>query len=205
MKYIDFQKQLLPFRIFSTNDIRKKAPNFDSRRLNEWQRKNYIQKIINRWYYFSQIEVSEQTLFLMANSIYSPSYISFESALAWYGMIPEGVFSITSTTSRKSKTFKTQQGIFFFHSLKSSLFFGYRLEKWENRLFKMATPEKALLDYMYLHPRLKKGDDFEAWRINTDWINTELDKEKLKLYLSLFSKKALSKRVGALLKYANDA
>jgi predicted transcriptional regulator of viral defense system len=204
MKYIAFERQLSPFKIFSIDDIRKKAPGFDTRRLVEWQHNDYIEKIVNRWYLFADVELSERLLFLIANRIYAPSYISFESALSWHGLIPEGVFSITSATSKKTKTFYTPQGTFIYHHLKPQLHFGYRLERIENQVYKMAELEKVLLDYLYLHSEMKAVEDFEAWRINTDQLNRELDREKLQKYLSLFSNKALNERVERLLKYVED-
>jgi predicted transcriptional regulator of viral defense system len=205
MKYITFERQLSPFKIFSIDDIRKKDPEFDTRRLVEWQHKHYIEKIINRWYLFTDVELSERLLFLIANRMYAPSYISFESALSWHGLIPEGVFSITSATSKKTKTFHTLQGAFIYHHLKPQLHFGYRLERIDNQVFKMAELEKVLLDYLYLHSEMKAEDDFEAWRINTDQLSRELDREKLEKYLFLFSNKALTERVESLLKYVENA
>lgn len=204
MKYIDFERQLIPFKIFSIEDVRKKELRFDSRRLVEWQEKNYIQKIINRWYLFADLELSERYLFLMANKIYAPSYVSFESALAWHGLIPEGVFSVTSASSKKTKTFHTQQGVFIYHHLKPGLHFGYKLESIGNRFYKIAEREKAILDYLYLRPKIKTRKDFEAWRINTDELTRHLDYGKLEKYLTLFSNKALDKRIRSLLKYIDD-
>ncbi len=204
-KYTSFQQKLSPFKIFSIEDIHKKDSDFDTRRLVEWQQKNYLQKIINRWYMFSEIELSEKRLFLIANKIYAPSYISFESALAWHGLIPEGVFSITSTTTKKTKTFHTAQGAFFYHHLKPELHFGYHLEKIDMQVFKMGDLEKILLDYLYLHPEMNTMDDFEGWRINTDILHRELDHQKLEKYLLLFSNKALGRRVQTLLSYIKYA
>ena len=70
-----------------------------------WQRKGYVQKLRNGWYRFSDETVNEQLLYLIANKIYNPSYVSFESAFSFYGIIPEGVFSILSATSQKNSQF----------------------------------------------------------------------------------------------------
>ena len=205
MKYRVFEQELTPFRVFSTDIIRKKAPDFDSRRLVEWQQKEYIHKIINRWYLFSDTVLTEQFLFLIANKIYAPSYISFETALSYYGLIPEGVYTVISATSRKTKNFQTPQGRFHYRKLKPECIFGYHLEAVENQHFKIADPEKAILDFLYLHPEIKNVTDFEAWRINTDWLVNELDSDKLGNYLSLFFNKALTRRVNALMKFIEHA
>ena len=74
------------FKIFNLNDIRKIEENFDLRRLNEWQKKNYIKKIRQGFYIFSDLEINEQALFIIANRIHEPSYISLEMALSFTGL-----------------------------------------------------------------------------------------------------------------------
>lgn len=205
MKYLSFRQQMNPFGIFSIEDIRKKDSEFDTRRLVEWQQKRYIKKIVNRWYMFTDMDVSEQVLFAIANKMYAPSYISFESALSWYGLIPEGVFSITSATTKKTKTFDTDPGTFMYHRLKPDLFFGYTLESFHNHTFKIADPEKTILDYLYIHNELSEDADFEGWRINGDQLSSIIHKDKLKLYLDLFGSKALRKRIQNLFNYIDHA
>ena len=62
---------------------------------------------------FADTELNEETFFLIANKIYNPSYVSFEMALSYYRLIPEGVYSITSATAKKTIKFKTTVGDFF--------------------------------------------------------------------------------------------
>ena len=65
----------------------------------------------------------------------------------------------------------------------------------------MAYTEKALLDYLYLHPQVNNDNDFEAMRLNKDVIN-QLDHKRLYNYLSVFDNKALFNRLEGLLTYA---
>ena len=51
---------------------------------------------------------------IIANTLLSPSYISFDYALYFYGLIPESVFDVTSATTKRSKSFKTDIGVFSF-------------------------------------------------------------------------------------------
>ena len=99
MNYITFRNRFNHYKIFSVNDIKKSFIDFDSRRLVEWQEKGYIRKVINRWYVFSDIEVDDNMRFWIANRIYQPSYVSLESALSYYNLIPEAVYTTTSLTS----------------------------------------------------------------------------------------------------------
>jgi predicted transcriptional regulator of viral defense system len=56
--------------------------------------------------------MDEMVLFMVANKIYEPSYVSLESALAYYKIIPETVLGVTSISSRKTKQHESAWGIF---------------------------------------------------------------------------------------------
>jgi predicted transcriptional regulator of viral defense system len=105
MQYLEFQNVLKDFTVFSLADIRQVEPGFHRRRLNEWQEKGYIKKVVKGHYVFSGQELDERGLFEIANRIYAPSYVSFEMALSYYGLIPESVFAITSASTRKTSRF----------------------------------------------------------------------------------------------------
>ncbi len=91
MQFIEFKEKLKNYIVFSLQDIKKIDKNFYRSRLNEWQDKGYIKKIRRSYYIFDDLNLNEAILFLIANKIYSPSYISFEMALSYYGLIPEAV------------------------------------------------------------------------------------------------------------------
>ena len=160
MNYQDFRQRFEPMGVFSVMDVLKYERSFDSKQLVGWQDKGYLKKIINRWYCFSTVHADEKLLFFIANKIYSPSYISFESALSWHGLIPEGVYSITSAASIKTNTFKTTIGTFTYRHLKPELMFGYALVSAGNKQAKIAEPEKAILDFLYLNPQIKDSSGF---------------------------------------------
>jgi len=203
MNYTEFREELKAFPNFSVREIEKHFPGFDSRRLVEWQEKGYIKKLRNRYYYFTDQEVDEPFLYYTANELYHPSYVSLESALSRYGFIPEGVFHITSCTTLKTNSFNTPIGNFTYRHLKPSLFFGYQLEEWNNRRYAMAKPEKTLIDYLYLHNKVKKIADIEALRWNTSEINNRISMEILSRYEAYINSPALSRRLNTLKKYLN--
>jgi hypothetical protein len=87
--------------------------------------------------------------FLLANLIFGPSYVSLESALAYWGMIPEQVNMVTCVTSKRNKRFNTPVGVFSYrHISPGSYSVGLTRIKNDNdgSSFLMATPEKALCD-----------------------------------------------------------
>ena len=93
-----------------------------------------------------------------ANRLYGPSYVSFEYALRWYGLIPEHVAHITSATFRRnrSKRFDTSVGSFLYRDVPStayphSVFLERRRSDYEGQTtgFLIASPEKAICDQLY--------------------------------------------------------
>ena len=110
-------------------------------------------------------------------------------------LIPEGVYTITSATTLKTHKFTTSLGAFTYRHLKPELMFGYRLVEVAGQRFKIAEPEKVLLDYMYLNTELQSANDFESLRINQAELRTLLNESRLIEYLALFENKALEKRV----------
>lgn len=205
MKYIEFREALKMFTVFSLNEIKKIDDRFHRRRLNEWQDKGYIKKVIKGYYIFSDLQLNENTLFEIANTIHRPSYVSFEMALTYYHLIPEGVYAITSVSSRKPYSYSTPLGDFIYKKMKSNLFFGYSLVNYNDKCFKIANCEKALLDYFYIHPHFKSMSDFEDLRINADAFWDQIDEEGFHYSLQKFSQKTLTERMNTFLEYMRNA
>ncbi len=194
MQFIEFQNQLSKYPVFSLKDIQKVMLNFHRIQLDRWERKGYLYKIKQGFYAFSGQELSGQFLFLTANKIYNPSYISLEKALKFYGLIPDEVFQITSVSTKKTANFETSVGNFNYRHIKPSLFFGYYLLEFGRQKVLMAESEKAILDYLYFRPELKSADDFREIRVNADSFKEQVDIKKFHKYLESFENKALTKR-----------
>ena len=91
--------------------------------------------------------------FLIANHLQKASYVSLQSALAFYGLIPEIANTTTSVSTGRPEHLETPLGRFEFRHIKANLLFGYRTTKLGEQSALVATPEKALLDLIYLQPR----------------------------------------------------
>ncbi len=113
--------------------------------------------------------------FLIANMIKKASYISLQSALGYYGIIPEYVPVITSVTTERPEEISTKLGKFTFKHLKKELFWGYKkLEVLKGIDIFIATAEKALLDLIYFTPDSNKIEYIEELRLqNLEKIDTE--------------------------------
>jgi hypothetical protein len=90
--------------------------------------------------------------FVVANHLRGPSYISLESALSYWNLIPERVYEISSVTTKTSKTYNTAIGRFSFQHLPTPYYsFGIRsvrLTEFQTAL--IASPEKAICDKIVL-------------------------------------------------------
>ena len=110
---------------------------------------------LKRGLYVVNPEISEKPIneFLIANHLYGPSYVSMQSALRYYGLIPERVYEITSITTGLHKEFNNKIASFsYIHCPKEYYNIGIGIIKEGIHQFIMASPEKALCDLMvYSH------------------------------------------------------
>lgn len=203
MQFIELKEKLSQYAVFSLQDVKKIDKTFYRSRLNEWQNKGYIKKIRRGYYMFADQTLNESVLFFIANKIYSPSYISLEMSLSYYGLIPESVYGITSVTANKTNRFQTAIGEFIYRHLKPQLIFGYQIISVGAVSFKMAEMEKAILDFFYINAHLQTEADFAELRINAEEFKAKVDGEKLKKYLNSFNNKSLERRIIKFLKYIN--
>jgi predicted transcriptional regulator of viral defense system len=98
--------------------------------------------------------------FLIANHLVRASYVSLQSALAWYGMIPENVPVTTSVTTLRPWSWNTPLGVFAYRHIKTGFFHSFvPIEVSPGSVAMLATREKALCDLIHLTP----GADTEAW------------------------------------------
>lgn len=212
MNYITFHRQFGPLGLFSTHNVAKQYPRFDARRLVEWQQKGYLRRVVNRWYLFDDTPLDENLLWWTANRVYQPSYLSMETALSFYGLIPEGVYSLTSVSSKKNRVLHTPVGTFSYRHLKPAAFFGYQVLRSAgvvagsaaDRPVLMAYPEKAILDYCYLNTHLTTVEDFAATRLNAAHLRAQLDQNRMRDYLNLLNVRRLTQRIAVLNQYIDQ-
>ena len=139
------------------------------------------------------------SLKILANIIYGPSYVSFESALSYYGLIPEKVQAITSAcfNKNKNKLFQTPVGTFVYKYINTKVY-AYeicRLEENETP-FLIASPEKALCDML---SKIKGIQDIQSLeyllredlRIDFEGL-ARMNVEKLKFLATLYGKRILT-------------
>jgi hypothetical protein len=137
--------------------------------------------------------------FTIANVLLSPSYISFETALSYYGMIPERVYTIKSASFKKNKKkeYKNHFGLFLYQDINSNAY-PYDINEIEidGVRIMIASREKALLDLLsVISPRNSKKELlellFDDLRID-EVIFYELDKNRMIELCDLYSSKTLN-------------
>lgn len=93
---------------------------------------------------------------VISNVLYSPSYVSFETALSMYGLIPERVDESISACVKRAKRFATPLGAFSYRSVPKNWFsIGVRTMDSGNGSFLVASPEKALGDLLLCRTNLR--------------------------------------------------
>jgi predicted transcriptional regulator of viral defense system len=129
--------------------------------------RNSLYVALKRWVAGGIIERVSQGIYLpmgsvismetLAAQIYLPNYLSFESALAGYGILNLVPYTITFATPRKTKAFLLRKQAVEFRQIARDLFFGFEMK---NGIY-IASPEKAFLDEIYLLARGKVTLDFD--------------------------------------------
>jgi hypothetical protein len=146
---------------------------------------------------------------LLANHILGPSYLSMESALAHYGLIPEKVFAVTSMTTKASRKFHTSIGLYTYTNLSLPYYaFGLAtVSLAKNQQAIMAIPEKALCDkiattagitlrsqssardYVFGNLRMEE-EDLAKFDLNAmlSWLENAPKKESLEMLIKMIEK-----------------
>ena len=173
------------YYVFSCGDLRAFFPA---------QKKATIRQYLCRWKKSGQISSLRRDLYeltfpcsydlpdlYLANKIYAPSYVSLETALSHYGMVPEVSMAVTSITAKPTRRFNNSHGLFIYRSVRTKAFCGYTIEDHNGFPVLIAEPEKALTDYFYF--KTLRGAKFDAREARLDKKKiARLDRDKLDAY-----------------------
>lgn len=204
MKYIDISKKLEKLKVFWVEDLKILDNNYDKSKISKWKDLWYINSIIKWFYVYWNLDINQNILYFISNKIYSPSYISLESALNYYWIIPEQTYSIIWVSTNKTIDFKTQFWLFSYKKIKTEFFWWYKIVSIQDTKYLIAELEKALIDYFYLKPTIKNINDIEWLRWNKELLKEKLDFKKLEKYTNTINSKTISRKINLLLKYINN-
>jgi len=181
MKFKSLLALVPVFGLFRTGDILagEGNPAAVRRQLDRWVKSGKIIQLRREVYQLAPPYLqSPPHPFLIANFLRRSSYVSLQSALSYYGMIPEHVPVVTSVTGDRSEEVKTPGGRFIFRHVQKRLFFGLMEKELapEQRVV-IATPQKALADLLYLTPGSDHSGYLEELRLefpgDFDWKGLE--------------------------------
>lgn len=179
MKFEELLKLLNGEVIFSSSILLagNVSKNVIRKQLTRWVSSGKLIQLRRGFYAIAQPYRDEQPHpFLVANMIKRASYVSLQSSLEHYGIIPEYVPVITSVTTGRTEEIITKAGRFQFKHIKKDLFWGYQeIEVLVGTKIFIALPEKSLLDLIYLTPGSDSLEYLEELRLqNTQLLNKKI-------------------------------
>ena len=157
MKFDELSSLVPPYGLFRTGQILAgQARTADiNRQMDRWRKSGRLLQLRRGVYALPEPYAKQSPHpFLVANILKRASYVSLQSALAHYGMIPEFVPTTTSVTTGRPETLSTPLGRFQYRHVSMHLFNGFHeIEISTDQPMMIASPEKALIDLLYLTPR----------------------------------------------------
>jgi predicted transcriptional regulator of viral defense system len=200
----EFESTFADHPVVTWAEMRLHFPDISRRTLVSWIANGQVLRIRNGFYRLADRAITAHDRFAIANGIYSPSYVSVRAALGFYGFIPEGVFHVESVSSLPSKRFLFNNTWYSYRRVKPSFFFGYRFIEQNGVRVMMATPEKTILDVLYLQPEVDTIEDFEAWRFDQTGILNAINKDRMNDYLAVVASRTLTRRYQRFNKWLHD-
>jgi predicted transcriptional regulator of viral defense system len=177
------------YYIFSCEDVLSFYPQEKKSNLREliyrWCKKGWIYPLKRGLYELTFPKDFVVPDLYVANKLYTPSYISLETALSKYSIIPEVSMAVTSITTKPTREFKNKHGLFGYRTVKPWVFIGYCVEKYGDFDVLIAEPEKALIDYLYFKSYRNKEFSLKNERLDKDIIS-RLKKRRMERYAKLY-------------------
>lgn len=202
MTFEAFSRRVRDFAVFGDEVFAEtgESPSHRHLQLSRWAKKEKVIRLKRGLYTLSEeFRKAPLSLRWLANVLYSPSYLSLEYMLSWYDMIPERVTAITSISILKTATFRNRLGTFSYRTLKRRLFFGFEeIQDEFHQPILVATPEKALLDSIYLTPQWENSDQFLEKNIRLQQLE-QLEKKRLKKFAARFHSKKIDRATDLIL------
>lgn len=170
MNIFDIKKELglNTFSVDMIKSILEKEYSQPIQKINTMVKKGELIQLKKGVYTFSEDYRNHSlNLIATANMLYKPSYVSFEYALSFYGLIPERVYTITSASTSRNKEFETPLGRFSYTKVPLRAYplgIDWKFDENDGG-YMIATAEKALCDKIYSDKRVSniKKDEIEIY------------------------------------------
>ena len=191
--------------LFGSRDLAVLLPAQDRRlsavQLHQWTRKGWVRRLKRGLYELAYPEAVAVADLFVANRLYDPSYVSLETALSHYQLIPETAAQVTSVTTKPTRRFRNAHGLFTYFTIRPAAFAGIRLITLQGAAVRIAEPEKAVVDRLYAGLRRGEALDLPHGRWDRRALR-RLKRDKLRAYAGLFGAASarLEARVDALVR-----
>jgi Predicted transcriptional regulator len=201
MNFSTFKEKVCEMPFISARAVMSlgRDPQNMRNQLTRWQKKGLIVQLKRGIYALNKGDRKVNfSRFFLANQLLWPSYVSLESALSYYDLIPEAVADVTSVSTKKTSRFTNPTGRFVYQRVKPDAFRGYRSYKDEAGLeYLLAEPEKAVVDFIYLNLRKFKTEAKAVFKESYRFQNTEgLKSKKIIAWARLFKNRRLETAAG---------
>ncbi len=146
------------------------SPEEIRRQLSRWTALGRLMQLRRGMYALAppHTKTAPHPLFI-ASRLHRPSYVSLQSALAYHGVIPEAVPTVTSVTTARPCKISTPLGVFVYRHVQVPFFHGYaQVEAVPGQRCFMADAEKALLDLVYLTPGRVTPEQVDELRLDAE-------------------------------------
>ena len=201
MNFLQLRNQFYDSVCFNVNQVYAWQPDFEKNNLTRWTKQNLLVKLRNSWYSFPDYLKTPNIQYFVSNKMYSPSYISLHAALAFYGIIPEAIVQTTAVSSLKKVSFENVFGSFSYQQILPELMFGNEQKTFLNKhSLIFATPEKAILDLLYLYPQYNNEQELIELRFDEEFMQEDLNVARLHEFTEKFQSKIVRNRVKLLFK-----
>lgn len=185
------------FFIFSLQDLLILFPEENKKtlqnQLTEWVKRRYVARLKKNLYELTEKGSQEVIIpdLYVANKLYFPSYVSLETALSVYNIIPEVAFGVTSVTTNVTRVFKNNHGQFSYFSCQPKAYVGYRVREYSGFKVFIAEEEKAVVDFLYFRFRDKRSPDFKEERLDKE-ILKGLNWKKLFNFCKFYNRRVIN-------------
>lgn len=204
MRLNEFADLARKLPVVSLADLRLFMPGLRQETISRWKRDGKVIMVTPGYYTLPGVVHDEIDVYAVANRIYTPSCISVESALSYHGIIPETVLSVTSVCTRKTRRIESPLCVFSYRTVQPEFFFGCQVLQGIRNKCLMATPEKAVVDFLYLRRSVRTENDMHELRFDGEVFNG-LDLGLLTNIADRFAKKWLKKKLSMLIEVMRNA
>lgn len=180
----------------------KVNPDYIRQQLTRWINSGRIYQLRRGLYAFAPpYQKVKPHPFVIANHLQRSSYVSTQSALTFYGLIPETIYTTTSVSTGRPERLETPIGVFEFRHIKPDLLWGYTMIDLDRQHALVAKPEKALIDLIYLQPGGDDMDYLEGLRLQNLQL---IEEETLHIMVKKYHSPKIRRAAKAIIKLKQD-